>query len=50
MSKRLLPNNISNHFKFIMTQACEKTCGICRRSETITLPSGKSRTADNMLL
>ena len=50
MTESLLSNNTSNRFKFIMTPTRGKTCGLRRRNGTITLPSGKSRTVDNILL
>ena len=50
MTESLLFNNASNRFKFIMTTTRGKTCGLCRRNETKTLPTQKQRTADNMLL
>ena len=50
MTESLLCNNTSNRFKFIMTPTRGKICGLRRRNGTITLPSGKSRTGDNMLL
>ena len=50
MTESLLSNNTSNYFKFIMTPIHGKTCGLRRRNGTITLPSGKLRTVDNMLL
>ena len=50
MTEILLFNNASNRFKFIMTTTRGKTCGLCRRNETKTLPTQKQRTADNMLL
>ena len=37
-------------FKFIMTPTRGKTCCLRRRNGTITLPSRKPRTVDNMLL
>ena len=37
-------------FKFIMTPARGKSCGLPHRNGTITVPSRKPRTADNMLL
>ena len=50
MTESLLSNNTSNHFKFIMTPTCGITCDLRRRNGTITLPSQKPRTVDNMLL
>ena len=50
MTKRLLFNNTSNRINFIMTPTGVKTCGLCRRNVTITVPSQKPRTVDNMLL
>ena len=50
MTESLLTNNTSNRFKLIMTPTCEKTCGLRRRYIAITLPSGKVRTVENMLL
>ena len=38
MTERLLSNNISNRFKFIMAPTLGKTCGLGRRNGTITLP------------
>ena len=35
---------------FITTPTGGKTCGLCRRNVTITVPSQKPRTVDNMLL
>ena len=50
MTEHLLSNNTSNRFKFIMTSTSEKTCDLRRRNGTISLPSGKSKTVDNMLV
>ena len=50
MTERQLSNNTSNRFKFIMTSTRGKTCDLRRRNGTISLPSGKSKTVDNMLL
>ena len=49
MTERLLPNNESNRFKF-MILIRGKTCGLRRRNGTITLLSRKPKTVDNMLL
>ena len=49
MTESLLNSNTSNHFKLIMLQTCGKTCGLRRRNGTITLPSGKVRTVENMV-
>ena len=55
--KKILPYDkkfvVQQHikcFKFIMTPTRRKSLGLCRRNGTITLPSRKSRTVDNMLL
>ena len=37
-------------FKVIMTPTRWKTCGLCRRNGTTTLPSQKPKTVGNMLL
>ena len=50
MTQSLLSKNTSNHFKFIMTPTRGKTSGLRRKKGTITLPSRKPRTVDNMLL
>ena len=50
MTKSLLSNKTSNRFEFIMAPNHGKTCGLGRRKGTKTLPSGKSKTVDNMLL
>ena len=50
MTERLLSNSAISRFKFIMTLTRKKTCGLRRRNGTITLPSGKPRTVENMLL
>ena len=49
MIESLLSNSTTSHFKFIMTLTRGKTCGLRRRNGTITLPSGKPRTVENML-
>ena len=49
MTESLLTNNISNRFKLIILQICGKTYSLCRRNGTITLPSGKVRTVENMV-
>ena len=48
MRKSFLSKSISNHFKFIMAPTRWKTSNTRSRNETITLPSEKSRTAENM--
>ena len=50
MTESLFSNNTSNRFKFIMTPIRGKTCDLCWRNETISRPSQKPRTVDNMLL
>ena len=50
MTESLLYNRTTSRFKFIRTLTCGKTCGLCRRNGAITLPSGKPRTVENMLL
>ena len=50
MTEGLLTNSTSNRFKLVTTPTCGKTCGLRRRNRTITLPSGKVRTVENMLL
>ena len=50
MTENLLTNNTSNRFKLIMLLTCGKTCDLRRRNGTITLPSGKVRTVENVLL
>ena len=50
MAESLLSNNTSNRFQSIMTPARGKTYGLHRRNGTITLPSRKARTVDNMFL
>ena len=49
-AESLLSNSTTSRFKFIMTLTHGKTCGLCRRNGAITLPSGKPRTVENMLL
>ena len=50
MTEGLLTNNTTNRFKLIMTPPFGKTCGLPHKNGTITLPSGKVRTVENMLL
>ena len=50
MTESLLSKNTSNYLKFVMAPTRGKTSGLRRRKGTITLPSRKPRTVDNMLL
>ena len=50
ITESLFSINTSNPFKFVMTSTRGKICGLGQRNGTITLPLGKSRTIDNMLL
>ena len=49
-TEHLLSNNTWNRFKFMMTPTFGKTSGLPCRNGTITLPSRKPRTVDNMPL
>ena len=50
MTECLLSNNTRSHFKLIITLIRGDTCGLRPRNGTITLPLGKPRTGENMLL
>ena len=50
MIESLLSNSTISRFKFIMALTRGKTGSLRRRNGTITLPSGKPRTVENMPL